>query len=62
MDKTGRHLDQYLSEFHPATPEPKAYFFYTSWAGQHHQMSQDNIAYLLNKHATAARKQCPDLP
>ena len=62
MDKTGRHLDQYLSEFHPGTPEPKEHFFYTTWAGQHHQMSQDNIAYLLNKHATAARKQCPDLP
>jgi site-specific recombinase XerD len=62
MDKTGRHLDQYLSEFHPGTPAPGAFFFYTIRAGQHHQMSQDNIAYLLNKHATAARAQCPELP
>ena len=62
MDKTGRHLDQYLSEFHPGTPEPDAPFFYTIRAGQRQQMSQDNIAYLLNKHATAARGQCPELP
>ena len=62
MDKTGRHLDQYLSEFHPGTPALDATFFYTIRAGQHHQMSQDNIAYLLNKHAAAARQQCPELP
>lgn len=62
MDKTGRHLDQYLSEFHPGTPTPGAFFFYTIRAGQHHQMSQDNIAYLLNKHAAAARQHCPELP
>ncbi|WP_158252856.1 tyrosine-type recombinase/integrase [Cryobacterium sp. N21] len=62
MDKTGRHLDQYWSEFHPVAPAPGAFFFYTVRAGQHHQMSQDNIAYLLNKHAAAARQQCPELP
>jgi site-specific recombinase XerD len=62
MDKTGRHLDQYLSVFHPGTPEPEAPYFYTTRAGQHHPMSQDNITYLLNKHATAAREHCPDLP
>jgi len=62
MDKTGRHLDQYLSEFHPGPPAAGAAFFYTIRAGQHHQMSQDNIAYLLNKHAAAARQQCPELP
>lgn len=62
MDKTGRHLDQYLSEFHPGTPAPGASFFYTVRAGQHHQMSQDNIAYLLNKHAATARQHCPDVP
>ncbi|TFD60100.1 tyrosine-type recombinase/integrase [Cryobacterium sp. Hh38] len=62
MDKTGRHLDQYVNEFHPGTPAPGASFFYTVRAGQHHQMSQDNIAYLLNKHAAAARAHCPELP
>ena len=62
MDKTGRHLDQYLSAFHPGTHAPGGFFFYTVRAEKHHQMSQDNIAYLLNKHAATARQQCPDVP
>lgn len=62
MDKTGRHLNQYLNVFHPGTPEPEAPYFYTIRAGQHQPMSQDNITYLLNKHATAAREHCPEIP
>ncbi len=62
MDKTGRHLDQYLNAFHPGTPEPEALAFYTIGQGRHRQMSQDNITYLLNKHAATARLACPELP
>lgn len=62
MDKTGRHLNQYLCVFHPGTPEPEAPYFYTIRAGQHHPMSQDNITYLLNKHVAAAREHCPEIP
>jgi site-specific recombinase XerD len=62
MDKTGRHLDQYISVFHPATPDPEALLFYTVRSGQHQQMSQDNITYLLNKHAATARHTCPEVP
>ena len=62
MDKTGRHLDQYISTFHAGNPEPDALVFYTIRAGHRHPMSQDNVSYLLNKHATAARPDCPDLP
>jgi site-specific recombinase XerD len=62
MDKTGRHLDQYISTFHAGTPEPDVLLFYTIGEGRHRQMSQDNITYLLNKHATAARPNCPELP
>jgi integrase/recombinase XerD len=62
MDKTSRHLDQYVSTFHGGTPEPDALLFYTIGQGRHRQMSQDNVTYLLNKHATAARPNCPDLP
>ncbi|MCO4253644.1 tyrosine-type recombinase/integrase [Pseudarthrobacter raffinosi] len=62
MDKTGRHLNHYLNVFHPGRPEPDAPFFYTIRAGQHQPMSQDNITYLLNKHATAARENCPEIP
>jgi len=62
MDKTGRHLDQYISTFHGGTPEPEALLFYTIGEGRHRHMSQDNISYLLNKHAVAARPTCPELP
>lgn len=62
MDKTGRHLDQYLSAFHPGTPRPEELLFYTIHAGQRQQMSQDNITYLLNKHAATVRPDCSDLP
>lgn len=62
MDKTGRHLEQYLNVFHAGTPHPEALLFYTTRAGQRQPMSQDNVTYLLNKHATAARPDCPELP
>lgn len=62
MDKTGRHLDQYVLAFHPGTPDPDAPLFYTIRAGQRQQMSQDNITYLLNKHADTARQGCRELP
>ncbi len=62
MDKTGRHLHQYLGLFHPERPDPAASLFYTTRAGQHQKMSQDNVSYLLNKHAAAARPTCPEIP
>jgi len=62
MDKTSRHLDQYTAVFHPGPPDPGALVFYTTRGGQRHPMSQDNVAYLLNKHAVTARENCPDLP
>lgn len=62
MDKTGRHLEQYLDLFHPGPRVPGALFFYTIRAGQHQPMSQDNVSYLLNKHADNARKHCPEMP
>lgn len=62
MDKTGRHLNQYLEAFHPGTPAPGAPVFFTVHGGQRQQMSQDNISYLLNKHAATARESCPEIP
>ncbi len=62
MDKTGRHLEQYLELFHPGARAPGALFFYTVRAGCHQPMSQDNVAYLLNKHAGTARENCPEIP
>lgn len=62
MDTTGGHLDQYVAAFHPDARDPATPFFFTTRAGQRHRMSQDNISYLLNKHAAAARQGCPDIP
>ncbi|MGP9817195.1 tyrosine-type recombinase/integrase [Glutamicibacter sp. 363] len=62
MDKTGRHVEQYLKFFHSNPAEPDATLFYTVWAGQKHQMSQDNVAYMLNKYAVIAQAQCPEVP
>lgn len=62
MDKTGRHLDEYLRTFHPDAPAPGAPLFYTVREGRRHQMSQDNITYMLNKHAKTARQRCPEVP
>jgi len=62
MDKTGRHLDDYLEAFHAGATSPDALLFYTVRQGRRHQMSQDNINYLLNKHAAAAERHCPDVP
>lgn len=62
MDKTGRHLEQYLDLFHPGDRDPGALLFYTVRAGEHHPMSQDNVSYLLNKHADTTRESCPEIP
>lgn len=62
MDKTGRHLEQYLALFHPGPRAPETLFFYTVRAGRHQLMSQDNVAYLLNKHAGTARERCFEVP
>lgn len=62
MDKTGRHLQHYLQVFHPGLPDSNAQFFYTIRAGQQQPMSQDNVTYLLNKHAATARQHCPEVP
>ncbi|MBK6764426.1 MAG: site-specific integrase [Micrococcales bacterium] len=62
MDKTARHLDQYTAVFHPGTPAPETLLFFTIRGGKHQPMSQDNLTWLLNKHAATARVGCPDLP
>ena len=46
----------------PARRDTDALLFYTIRAGRRQPMSQDNITYLLNKHATTARPGCPEIP
>ncbi len=62
MDKTGRHLDQYLTLFHGDRHDADAVLFFTIRSGRRYPMSQDNVAFLLNKHAAAARATCPEIP
>jgi integrase/recombinase XerD len=62
MDKTCRHLDQYLNLFHPGRRDVSALLFFTIRAERHYPMSQDNVACLLNKHAATARAACPEIP
>ena len=62
MDKTGRHLDHYLDVFHPDRRDGDAVVFFTTQAGRRHPMSQDNVTYLLNKHAAVARQTCSEVP
>lgn len=62
MDKTCRHLDQYLDVFHPDQRDGDAVLFFTVRAGRRYPMSQDNVAYLLNKHAATAHATCAGIP
>ncbi len=62
MDKTGRHLDQYLTMFHDGPRDHDTVLFFTTRAGKRYPMSQDNVSYLLNKHADTARADCTEIP
>jgi integrase len=61
--KAVRHLRSYISEFHGPTPDPGAYLF---WSRNHpagtHQLSQDAVTRMLQKHAARANAECPDVP
>lgn len=62
MDKTGRHLNQYLNLFHGDRRDVDGLLFFTVRSGQRYPMSQDNVSYLLNKHAVTARSACAEIP
>jgi len=63
MDTTGRHLENYLHLFHPDRQQDgDALLFFTTRGGSRYPMSQDNVTYLLNKHADTARAGCPEIP
>jgi len=63
MDTTGRHVDHYLHVFHPDRQQHgDTPLFFTTRADGRAPMSQDNVTYLLNKHAATARADCPEIP
>jgi len=62
MDKTAEHCRKYLSLFHPHTPDPNAFLFYTVRQGDRQQMSDDNVARFMKKYGFAARQKCGEVP
>ena len=63
MDATVRHLQLYLSLFHPdGHAHPENYLFYTVTHKQRHQMSTDTVETFMKKYGESARSGCKDIP
>lgn len=63
MEKTVRHLNQYLNLFHPyESRSMDDYLFYTVIHQQRCAMSPDTVAAFLKKYANQARCNCSDIP
>jgi site-specific recombinase XerD len=63
LDKTIRHLNEYLKRFHPeATRSNEQYLFYTVIKGHRGQMSVENVASFLRRYGELARQVCPEVP
>ncbi|WP_186673945.1 tyrosine-type recombinase/integrase [Sporosarcina sp. BP05] len=63
QEKTIRHLNKYLSHFHPQKSwDTEKYLFFTVIHGQHSRMSEDNVAAFLKKYAKSAKEKFPEIP
>lgn len=62
LPKAVAHINQYLSEFHPATPNPDSYVFYSRNKGYLSKMSQTALAKQLKKYAAIAHETCSEVP
>jgi integrase/recombinase XerD len=60
MNKTVKHLQVYLKEFHPAHVE--APLFYSMMDGEPHRLSTDSISLVLKTAANIARTTCDEVP
>lgn len=60
LDKTVRHLKEYLKEFHPRMNEQP--LFYSLLDGKPHRLSTDSISLVLKTAADKARESCNDIP
>ena len=61
MQETMKHLSSYLARFHKSYSKDDL-LFYTTVHGVRHQMSDDNVARFIDKYASIAREQCPEVP
>ncbi len=60
MNKTVKHLQVYLKEFHPAHIESP--LFYSMMDGEPHRLSTDSISLVLKTAADIARTTCDKVP
>ena len=60
MNKTVKHLQVYLKEFHPVHVE--APLFYSMMDGEPHRLSADSISLVLKTAADIARTTCEEVP
>lgn len=60
LQKTVKHLEVYLKEFHTENTENS--LFYSTLDGKPHRLSTDSISLVLKAAADKARKSCNDIP
>ncbi|MDR1540454.1 MAG: site-specific integrase [Clostridiales bacterium] len=60
--RTLEHLSQYMSVFHPEGGSPSDFLFYTVIKGEAGKMSTGAAESLIQRHADAARPECPSMP
>lgn len=60
IEKTVKHLNLYMQEFHPDNEE--APLFYGILGGKPHRLSTDSISLVLKNAADMARKSCDEIP
>ena len=60
LEKTAKHLEVYLREFHSENKESP--LFFSLFNGKPHRLSTDSISLVLKKAAETARTACQDIP
>lgn len=60
LQKTVKHLEVYLKEFHKENTENS--LFYSTLDGKPHRLSTDSISLVLKTAADKTRKSCNDIP
>ena len=61
--RTVSHYKKYLQRFHPDETEySQEYVFYTTWDGEHHRMTANNVRAFMRECGQKAREYCPEIP
>ncbi len=63
MDKTYKHLMNYLKKFHNNYKlTPDEYLFYITTYGKRHQISKDTVESFMKRYGKLAKRTCSDIP